>query len=244
METLAPRTTTKSSTAGRATHSVQVKPVARHFGNCGVAEYVIADVYDTRDLEYLKRCGMKPENVQRPPRSGDWHGFLPEEIPEGQHRVIVNLLVIVLVIHLSATHFAEDTGTGKRPGCLVFMGKHRDGMSPANRKLISYGLRLRPETLTAWKEAAARMGMSQRQAAEYTFRKVAREQGIDIPAHPGPNGKAAITEPLPESLDDLAALLDLRSIVYAVIHTLQWSLDDSLELIGRLAEIDRRIALI
>ncbi len=66
------------------THSVQVKPVARHFGNCGVAEYVIADVYDTRDLEYLKRCGMKPEDVQRPPRSGDWHGFLPEEIPEGQ----------------------------------------------------------------------------------------------------------------------------------------------------------------
>ena len=34
---------------------------------------------------------MKPEDVQRPPRSGDWHGFLPEEIPEGQHRVIVNL---------------------------------------------------------------------------------------------------------------------------------------------------------
>ena len=74
-----------------STHSVQVKPVARHFGNCGVAEYVIADVYDTRDLEYLKRCGMKSEDVQRPPRSGDWHGFLPEEIPEGQHRVIVNL---------------------------------------------------------------------------------------------------------------------------------------------------------
>jgi hypothetical protein len=69
----------------------KVKPVARHFGNCGVAEYVIADIYDTRDLEYLKRCGMKPEDVQRPPRSGDWHGFLPEEIPEGQSRVVVNL---------------------------------------------------------------------------------------------------------------------------------------------------------
>ena len=65
--------------------------MARHFGNCGVAEYVIADVYDTRDLEYLKRCGMKPEDVQRPPPSGDWHGFLPEEIAEGQNRVIVNL---------------------------------------------------------------------------------------------------------------------------------------------------------
>jgi hypothetical protein len=73
------------------THSVLVKPVARHFGGCGVAEYVIADGYDARDLEYLKRCGMKPEDVQRPPRSGDWHGFLPEEIPEGQCRVIVNL---------------------------------------------------------------------------------------------------------------------------------------------------------
>ena len=72
-------------------HSVAVKPVARHFGNCGVAEYVIADIYDARDLEYLKRCGMQPEDVQRPPRSGDWHGFLPEEIPEGQTRVIVNL---------------------------------------------------------------------------------------------------------------------------------------------------------
>ena len=74
-----------------STHSVLVKPVARHFGGCGVAEYVIADGYDARDLEYLKRCGMKPEDVQRPPRSGDWHGFLSEEIPEGQHRVIVNL---------------------------------------------------------------------------------------------------------------------------------------------------------
>jgi hypothetical protein len=71
---------------------VQVKPVARHFGNCGIAEYVIADGYTADDLAWLKqRCGMKPEDVQRPPRSGDWHGFLPEEIPEGQRRVIVNL---------------------------------------------------------------------------------------------------------------------------------------------------------
>jgi hypothetical protein len=70
---------------------VQVKPVARHFGTCGVAEYVIDSIYEARDLEYLKRCGMKPEDVQRPPRSGDWHGFLPEEIPEGQRRVIANL---------------------------------------------------------------------------------------------------------------------------------------------------------
>ncbi|HXO91985.1 MAG TPA: hypothetical protein VN849_14465 [Stellaceae bacterium] len=74
-----------------STHSVLVKPVARHFGNCGVAEYVIADGYDARDLEFLKRNGMKPEDVQRAPRSGDWHGFLPEEILEGQQRAIVNL---------------------------------------------------------------------------------------------------------------------------------------------------------
>jgi hypothetical protein len=73
-----------------STHSVRVKPVARHFGGCGVAEYVLAD-HNARELEYLKRCGMKPEDVQRAPRSGDWHGFLPEEILEGQQRVIVNL---------------------------------------------------------------------------------------------------------------------------------------------------------
>jgi hypothetical protein len=74
-----------------STHSVRVKAVARHFGGCGVAEYVIHDGYTAGDLEYLKRCGMRPEDVQRPPRSGGWHGFLTDEIPEGQHRVIVNL---------------------------------------------------------------------------------------------------------------------------------------------------------
>ncbi len=72
-------------------HSVQVRPLARQYGNSGFAEYVIDPVYDENDLAYLKRCGMKPQDVQRPPRSGDWHGFLPEEIPEGQRRVIVNL---------------------------------------------------------------------------------------------------------------------------------------------------------
>ena len=55
---------------------------------------------------------------------------------------------------------------------------------------------------------------------------------------------AAITEPLPEGLCDLDALRRLRPIVYAVIHAFTWSLDDSLGLIGRLVEIDRRIALI
>jgi hypothetical protein len=71
---------------------VRVKPVARHFGNCGVVEYVIADDYSADDLAWLKeRCGMRPQDVQRPPHSGDWHGFLPHEIAEGQRRVIVNL---------------------------------------------------------------------------------------------------------------------------------------------------------
>jgi hypothetical protein len=56
-------------------------------------------------------------------------------------------------------------------------------------------INLQPETLAAWKEAAARAGMSQRQAAEYLFRNFAREQGVDVPAHPGPNGSK------PPSLD-------------------------------------------
>ena len=55
---------------------------------------------------------------------------------------------------------------------------------------------------------------------------------------------AAITEPLPAGLYNLGALKRLRPIVYAVIHAFTWSLDDSLGLIGRLAEIDRRIAQI
>ena len=55
---------------------------------------------------------------------------------------------------------------------------------------------------------------------------------------------SAITEPLPDQLDDLDALRRVRSIVYAIIHALRWTLGDSLELIGRLAEIDRRIAMI
>jgi len=55
---------------------------------------------------------------------------------------------------------------------------------------------------------------------------------------------AAITEPLHERLYDFDALKRLRPIVYAVIHAFTWSPDDSLGLIGRLVEIDRRIALI
>jgi hypothetical protein len=72
-------------------HSVCVRPLAREYGGSGIAEYVIDPSYDEAELAYLKRCGVKPQNVQRPPRSGDRHGFLPEEIAEGQTRVIVNL---------------------------------------------------------------------------------------------------------------------------------------------------------
>ena len=54
----------------------------------------------------------------------------------------------------------------------------------------------------------------------------------------------AITEPLPDQLDDLDALRRVRAIVYAIIHALTWTLDDSFALIGRLAEIDRRIGMI
>jgi hypothetical protein len=41
-----------------------------------------------------------------------------------------------------------------------------DWVSPANRKLKKYIVDLQPDTLSAWKEAAARAGMSQRQATE------------------------------------------------------------------------------
>jgi hypothetical protein len=96
------------------------KPVARHFGGCGVAEYMIDSIYNARDLEYLKRCGMKPEDVQRPPRSGDWHGFRPEEIPEGQRRVIVNL---------DTLEYIDPAKFGQVPtlaGMATLASKHRD----------------------------------------------------------------------------------------------------------------------
>jgi hypothetical protein len=92
-------------------HSVQVKPVARHFGNCGVADYVIADGHTAKDLEWLKqRCCMKPEDVQRPPRSGDWPDFLPEEIPEGQTRVIANLDTLE---YIDPVKFGQGSNLGR-----------------------------------------------------------------------------------------------------------------------------------
>jgi hypothetical protein len=75
-------------------------------------------------------------------------------------------------------------------------GKHKPGYrSKADQKLTPYKVDLQPDTLAAWKEAAARMGLSQRQATEYAYRRIAREQGVDVPAHPGPTGKS------PPSLD-------------------------------------------
>jgi hypothetical protein len=54
----------------------------------------------------------------------------------------------------------------------------------------------------------------------------------------------ATSLPLPDSLDDLDALRWVRLIFYALVQTLSWSLDDSLDLMGERAEIDRRIAMI
>jgi hypothetical protein len=73
----------------------------------------------------------------------------------------------------------------KRPG-----SRHRPGYrAPSEAVLEHYSVKLQPDTLAAWKETAARMGLSLRQASEYAFRKIAREQGVDVPAHPGPNGR-------------------------------------------------------
>ena len=74
-----------------SSYCVAVKPAAREFGGSGVAEYVIDTHYSADDLAFYKRVGMRPIDVQRPPRSGDWHGIRPDEVAEGQRRVIVNL---------------------------------------------------------------------------------------------------------------------------------------------------------
>jgi hypothetical protein len=58
--------------------------------------------------------------------------------------------------------------------------------SAAAKGLKALKLDLRPETIAAWKEAAARAGMSQRQAAEQMISAFAREHGVDVPEHPGP----------------------------------------------------------
>jgi hypothetical protein len=60
-----------------------------------------------------------------------------------------------------------------------------------------------PETLAAFKKAAARAGMSQRQATDYAYRKFAREMGIDIaPApEPEPQDPKPLTRPIVPPLD-------------------------------------------
>jgi hypothetical protein len=72
--------------------------------------------------------------------------------------------------------------------CILKMsrhGKHRPGyVSPSEKKLRNYVIQLRPETIAAWKAAAARAGMSQRQAAEHLFCSFAREHGVDAPSPP------------------------------------------------------------
>jgi hypothetical protein len=50
----------------------------------------------------------------------------------------------------------------------------------------------------------------------------------------------AMEHPLPHDLH-LAAQQELRSIVYALLHALDFMPDEPTPLIGRLAEIDRRI---
>src|SRR5712691_760785 len=90
---MVPGSKTYGQITDRWTHTewVRVEPVAREFGGCGIAEYVIARDYSAEDLAWLKRQGMEPIDVQRPPRSGDWHGITAKEVTEGQRRVIVNL---------------------------------------------------------------------------------------------------------------------------------------------------------
>jgi hypothetical protein len=52
----------------------------------------------------------------------------------------------------------------------------------------------------------------------------------------------ALELPLPDDLD-LAALQEVRPRVYALLHALGFTVDEATPLIGLLAEIDRRIAL-
>ena len=74
------------------TGMVSVRPLARTYGDSGIAEYVLSPEYSEEDLAWLKsRKHLRPQDVMRPPRTGDWHGLTPNEIPEGQERVIVNL---------------------------------------------------------------------------------------------------------------------------------------------------------
>jgi hypothetical protein len=90
----------------------------------------------------------------------------------------------------------RETGIAKRPAIFKMPNRNPPGyIAPSRRKLKPLKVDLRPETLAAWKEAAARTGLSQRQAAEYMICTFARQQGVDAPEHPSPNGSK------PPSLD-------------------------------------------
>jgi hypothetical protein len=52
----------------------------------------------------------------------------------------------------------------------------------------------------------------------------------------------ALELPVPDDLE-LAALQEVRPLDYALLHALDFTLDEATPLIGRLAEIDRRITL-
>ena len=53
------------------------------------------------------------EHIQRPPHSGDWHGVLPEEIAEGQSRVIVNLDTLEYIDPVKFGQVANAGGHGR-----------------------------------------------------------------------------------------------------------------------------------
>jgi hypothetical protein len=53
----------------------------------------------------------------------------------------------------------------------------------------------------------------------------------------------AIEPPLPDDLD-LAALQEIRPVVYALLHALDFTLDEATPIVWLLAEIDCRIGLI
>jgi hypothetical protein len=73
---------------------------------------------------------------------------------------------------------------------------------PSEKKLRTYSVRIKPETRAAWKEAAARAGLSQAQATEYVFRSFAREMGIDLtPAPKEPKAPKPLTRLIVPPLD-------------------------------------------
>ena len=97
-------------------------------------------------------------------------------------------------------HHASATGNLTMPN---FMPKPRTGnrhrpgyRAPSEGALENYNVQLRHETVAAWKEAVARAGMSQRQAAEQMFCAFAREHGVDAPTPPARRNNGSKPPPL------------------------------------------------